>query len=201
MFPSSHFSIPHLHFQEKGSEQDMRLVLPNTEKCPYSQDLNHANVFTTAAPRLSVSDLPQLLLIGRKLPQTKTTLLLPLCLFLPYTMPPIQRSFSLLLPPSPNSLSQQPLLCRPHTWRVESRPIWQAQITTKKRKEKGKKKVVFWPRRLLCIFIWREQSNLISFHHEPKGMAMDPKALHSHKSALTKIRGKGWYFLQTHRHL
>lgn len=44
------------------------------------------------------------------------------------------------LPPSPNSLSQQPLLCRPHTWRAESRPIWQAQITTKKGKRRGKKK-------------------------------------------------------------
>lgn len=125
-------------------------------------------------------------------------LLLPLCLFLPYTMPPIQRSFSLLLPPSPNSLSLQPLLCRPHTWRVESRPIWQAQVTTKKGKKRGEK-VVFWPRKLLCVFIWREQANLFSFHHEPKGMAMDPKASHSHKSALTKIRG--WYFFWTHRHL
>lgn len=35
MFPSSHFSIPHLHFQEEGSEQDMRFILPNAEKCPY----------------------------------------------------------------------------------------------------------------------------------------------------------------------
>lgn len=142
MFPSSHFSIPHLHFQEKGSEQDMRLILLSTEKRPHPQDLNHANIFTTAASRLSVSDLPQLLLICRKLLQTKT-LLLPLCLFLPYPMPPIQRSFSLLLPPSPNSLSQQPLLCRPHTWRVESSPIWQAQITTKKGKKRKKKKKLF----------------------------------------------------------
>lgn len=201
---NGHVSLPSLlhptsPFPEEGSEQDMRFILPNAEKRPYPQDLNHANIFTTAASRLSVSDLPQLLVICRKLPQTKTTLLLPLHLFLPCTMPPIQRSFSLLLPPSPNSLSQQPLLCRPHTWRAESRPIWQAQITTKKGK-KRKKEVVFWPRRLLCIFIWREQSNLFSFHQEPKGMAMDPKASHSHKSALTKIRGKGWYFW-THRHL
>lgn len=133
-------------------------------------------MFTTTASRLSVSDLPQFLLICCKLLQTKTTLPLPL-----RSLPPIHHAsnpkvFFTSLSSLPHSLSQHPLLCRPHTWRAASRPIWHAQITTKKGKKK-KKVVVFWPRRLLCIFIWREQSNLFSFHQEPNGMAMPPHIL------------------------
>lgn len=187
MFPSIHFSIPHCHFQEKGSEQDMRFILPNTEECPYPQDLNHANVFTTAASRLSVSDLPQLLLISRKLPQTKTTPTAPAIV----PLPPIHHDsnpkgfFT-----SPSSLPQFFVSATSSVPPTHLESGEQTNLASsnnnKKKKRKGGKKVVFWPGRLLCIFIWKEQANLFSFHHEPKGMAIDPKASHSHKSALTK---------------
>lgn len=118
-------------------------------------------MFTTAASRLSVSDLPQFLLICCKLLQTKTTLPLPL-----RSLPPIHHAsnpkvFFTSLSSLPHSLSQHPLLCRPHTWRAESRPIWHTQITTKKRKEK-KKKLLFSGLEDSSVFL-SGGSNQISF--------------------------------------
>lgn len=149
--------------------------------------LRHADIFITTACRLSVSDLPQLHLICCKLLQTKTELPLPLLLFFPYTVPPIQRSFSLLFRPS-LILCLSILFCASYAL-GEQRADQSGRLKQQQKKQrKGK--------RILCIFIWREQSNLFSFHREPKRMAMAPKVSCSHKPTPTKTRGRAGIFSQ-----
>lgn len=112
-------------------------------------------------------------------------------LFLPFTMPPIQRSFSLLFPPSP-ILCLSILFCAAHTLGEQTNLA--GSNNNKKRKEKEKKEL-FSGLEESSIFIWKEQSNLFSFYQEPRGMVMALKVSHSRKSDATKTKRERLAFL------